>query len=369
MTESTSPLASARSHRARSRTVDQVLAFAESLGSGAYGITSIADALGHTETFTYNSSNQITTITSASGRALHPTWTSGSSPHVTAVVLVSDTLLLTHYMDRGEFHHLDIYERAILRQYTAAEERRMVTEDRMGNPLFGGLSPYPGTASKVFEGNHRRSAIGVLCPDLSDLGRWLLDAEPILKAGLAWYLPCYVLRTESEVREGMQSDTPFAMPRRAQAVDFLVENRRAIEVSGAEPIKSQLVRPILSMDLPFIDGASLRDFSQITVSEFASYSGFRDYLRKAFLDLDDSMNAVQSERELVKIGLEIKQQVKAARSDMERACRKRAVTVTGAALGSVSAILCREGTSTTAAGRPSTTSASTPTSPKPAGPA
>ncbi len=40
---------------------DTVYKFTQSLGSGAYGITSITDALGRAETFTYNGSGQVTT--------------------------------------------------------------------------------------------------------------------------------------------------------------------------------------------------------------------------------------------------------------------------------------------------------------------
>ena len=68
---------------------DTVYTFTQSLGSGQYGITAITDALGHALNFTWNSSNEITTMTSAaSGRALHLTWTSPSapySPHVASV--------------------------------------------------------------------------------------------------------------------------------------------------------------------------------------------------------------------------------------------------------------------------------------------
>ncbi|HEV3380095.1 MAG TPA: LamG-like jellyroll fold domain-containing protein [Trebonia sp.] len=70
---------------------DTVYTFGQSLGGGAYGITSIADAFGHTETFTWTSSApyEITQITSASGRTLSITWTpaggSAKYPHVSQV--------------------------------------------------------------------------------------------------------------------------------------------------------------------------------------------------------------------------------------------------------------------------------------------
>ncbi|MEV6971773.1 LamG-like jellyroll fold domain-containing protein, partial [Hamadaea sp. NPDC051192] len=53
-----------------------------------YAITSIKDAAGRTLTFSYNASGLVETITSASGRALHLTWSTpvgASKPHVATV--------------------------------------------------------------------------------------------------------------------------------------------------------------------------------------------------------------------------------------------------------------------------------------------
>ncbi|HEY2672806.1 MAG TPA: LamG-like jellyroll fold domain-containing protein, partial [Rugosimonospora sp.] len=64
---------------------DTTYKFAQSVGSGVWGITSIADADGRAETFGYTGS-QLTSVVSASGRALHLTWTTaGGSAHVASV--------------------------------------------------------------------------------------------------------------------------------------------------------------------------------------------------------------------------------------------------------------------------------------------
>jgi hypothetical protein len=55
--------------------------------------------------------------------------------------------------------------------------------------------------------------------------------------------------------------------------------------------------------------------------------------------MDMALNAVQSDRELLKLGLQIKDHVRSVHSEMETARRKRAVSVTGAMIGSVGAIL------------------------------
>ncbi|MFG3017813.1 hypothetical protein ACGFZQ_04555 [Streptomyces sp. NPDC048254] len=188
----------------------------------------------------------------------------------------------------------------------------------------------------IVDQNNRATRYGMHCPDLDALGQWLLDAQPLLEAGLAWYLPTYSTAFV-ETRGGVP--TQLTAAERARAVDYLIEDGRAIDASGADPIKSQLIRPILSIELPFIDGVGLRDFSRITVGEFNSYSAFRDYLRLKLLDIDPALNAVDSERQLLKLALEIKEQIRASRAEMEQARHKRFLSASGAAVGTVGAAL------------------------------
>jgi len=73
---------------------DTVYTFTQVLGGGTFGISSIADALGNTERFAWNTASppQVTTITSASGRALAIGWSTpagAAAPHV-ATVTTSD---------------------------------------------------------------------------------------------------------------------------------------------------------------------------------------------------------------------------------------------------------------------------------------
>jgi hypothetical protein len=213
-------------------------------------------------------------------------------------VLVSDTLLLSHD-GRGAFH-----------------EHRHTRDD-------GALADNDGY-----------TGFGFRCPHLGDLGQWILDAEHLLKAGLVWYLPSYERNSAPLDREGPAEITvPVGL------MDYLIKDGRAIDASGADPLKGSLVRPILQIDLPFVDGVGLRDFSKITVEEFDSYQAFRGFLRKRFLDLDDALDAVQSERALAGISQEIADQVRSVRSLMSQARRKRAVEATGAGIGTVSAAL------------------------------
>jgi hypothetical protein len=188
-------------------------------------------------------------------------------------------------------------------------------------------------------GNGELVVYGMNCPNLAGLGQWILDAEPLLKAGLAFYLPSYSASRDSRVNGKVVRRAPDVKPKQVKAIDYLIRDGRAVDASGAEPIKSQLVRPVLYTELPFIEGVSLRQFSEITIEEFSSYSGFRDFLRQSFLEMDSSLNSVQSERELVKLSLQINDHIRSVRSEMVKARRRRAVSVSGATIGSLGAIL------------------------------
>jgi hypothetical protein len=186
--------------------------------------------------------------------------------------------------------------------------------------------------------NNETTAYGMHCPDLRALGTWLLDAEPLLTAGLAWYLPSYSSSRYTLV-DGIRHNPPDNAPQPDPLLDYLIKDGRAVDASGADPIKSKIVRPVLHTELPFLQGVSLRDFSRITVEEFASFVAFRDFLRLSLLGLDDALNDVQSEREMLKIGLKINDEVRAMRAEMIKAQRRRALSASGAVLGAAGTIL------------------------------
>lgn len=221
-------------------------------------------------------------------------------------ILVTDTLLLSHE--------------------PAGRDRRILVEPaRKLHSRYSPPSYLPG--AEFF----------MQCPNFEYFGRCILNAEPLMRAGLAWHLPWFK-RTELGHRE----ETHF-VPRFEDehfgVFDYLIRDGRAVDMSGASPEKSELVRPILQIDLPFIDGVDLATFGKITVEEFAAYSAFRRFLRQEFMNIDQSLNSVQSQRELDKISLAIEDQVHAMKAEMTKIRQKRAVAVAGAGVGTVTSIL------------------------------
>lgn len=246
----------------------------------------------------------------------------GSFTHVTKrLVLVADTMLLSDH-GVGAVHEL-------------GERKQTLTQYPGAGPL--------GAAERTVTVTRR---YGMVTKDLVKLGQWLLDAEPLLRRGLAWYGPVF---TEGSAGRSVETETlmfredrtpPGPLPSfRDRSIDFVVEHGRAVDLVRTKPLASRVVRPILEIDLPFIDGLSLSDFAQVTCEEFDSYRQYRDFMRSRLLELDDALEAVDSQVALERVALSIRDEVNAATDEMSSAARSGALNRCGAVLGTTSAVL------------------------------
>lgn len=141
-------------------------------------------------------------------------------------------------------------------------------------------------------------------------------------------------RSMAETKLWWSQETSFRRP-----VDYLIKDRRAIDASGAKPVKSKVIWPILEMEIPYIDGVSLRDFSEITTSEFDSYSLFKGYLRQKLLEMDDAIEHPQSASKLAALEEEIRSGVAEVNAKMDAASHTRWWTSSGAVFCTVTVSL------------------------------
>lgn len=230
-------------------------------------------------------------------------------------VLIADTLLLSH-SDRGDW--------TTLSEGSSRHGRPDAVRDAGG--------PMPTTWISQSHTTRMR------CPDMSRLGTWITQTEELLKAGLLWYLPIISARQSSSVSV-MGRESPRGVERELSLPNFVVRSGKVVAEFNTSPTISKVVRPILQIDLPFLDGVKLRDFSEVTVQEFSSHVQFRLFLREAFVSLDEALNADQAEREMIRIGHQIESEIWGVQAQMTAARRKRSVAVTGATVGTVGATL------------------------------
>jgi hypothetical protein len=211
--------------------------------------------------------------------------------------LVSDVLMLSHEPS-AKFIELDRYMR-----WLAGRQMRP-------NELPSLSDPYEVVLEASF-------------PDMDQLGRWILESEPLMRAGTLWYLPTYRVTVTPEAARHVIDPTP-------NPIDLLVRDRRAVDASGTAPVKSKVIRPILEMEIPYIDGVSLREFGKITAGEFNSYELFRDSLRQKLLEMDFAMNDTDSQRKLAALEQEIRAGVGEVRAKISNSKRTRWWAGTGA---------------------------------------
>src|SRR6478735_2763716 len=237
----------------------------------------------------------------------------GSFTHVTKrVVLVADTMLLSDH-GVGAVHEL-------------GERREPSHSVQLPDGNFDDITSI------------RR--YGMVTNDLVNLGQWLLDAEPLLRSGLVWYGPVFTEGSAGRTGRLGGGTPPAPLPSFSdRSIDFLVEHGRAVDLARTKPLASRVIRPILEIDLPFIDGLSLSDFAQVTSEEFDSYAQYRDFMRSRLLELDDALEAVDSQVALERIALTIRDELSAATVEINKAARSRALIRSGAVLGSTSAVL------------------------------
>ncbi|MEU1711138.1 hypothetical protein ABZ478_38700 [Streptomyces sp. NPDC005706] len=110
-----------------------------------------------------------------------------------------------------------------------------------------------------------------------------------------------------------------------------------MDLSTAKPVASRVVRPILEIDLPFLDGLSLSDLARVTSEEFDSYRQYRTFMRSRLLELDDALEAVDSQVAVERVALAIQDELNAATAEMHSATRTRALSQ--AVLGTTTAVL------------------------------
>ncbi|NUR05301.1 MAG: hypothetical protein HOY79_54995 [Streptomyces sp.] len=237
----------------------------------------------------------------------------GSFTHVTKrVVLVADTMLLSDH-SVGTVHALGEHERSV--------------------PVMFPDNP------RDFRSERQTWRYGMVTQDLVELGQWLLDAEPLLRSGLVWYGPVFTVG-KSGGTNGLRIEPAGPLPSFSdRSIDFVVEHGRAVDLARTKPLASRVVRPILEIDLPFINGLSLSDFAQVTSEEFDSYSQYRDFMRSRLLELDDALEAVDSQVALERVALSLRDELNAATAEMSSAARSRALNRSGAVLGTTSAVL------------------------------
>jgi hypothetical protein len=227
-------------------------------------------------------------------------------------------------------------------ELTFLTKRAMLVADQMflshakSHPLYQlrnfSRAGYPGTWETVKEEVH--------APQLGVLGRYLLDCMPIFEDGQFLYYPNVqrtIARFDNEDPLGSgEGMGPFSTNTN-QVIDLVVQGNRLVEVAARAYVQGKVIKPLLVLDLPSIEGTTLADFCKITTQESESLAPLQAFLREKLLAIDDEPQAASVEA--ARLSVEIRDGVRAVQSEMRRLTRRSAVQHAGAGLATITASL------------------------------
>lgn len=177
------------------------------------------------------------------------------------------------------------------------------------------------------------------CPDLEELGVWLRDCKPLLTGGDLFYFPDIIVETIFADDFSTRRQKAYWEASRDPLCEIIVENKKLVHLLTDQMVKSKLVRPVVLVDLPYIENVDLGTFAHITADEKEPTERFRDFLRLKFLDLKQNEESEFFETNLAKIGIELRDGVRKLEADFATLKQKRAFQVAGATIAATTAIL------------------------------
>lgn len=177
------------------------------------------------------------------------------------------------------------------------------------------------------------SRISLVCPNEIYLGKWLLNCENLLLQGAISYYPKYRYTGCSWL------SNRWDYTKSSISVDAIVSSRDIVEIENKNLVKSKLIRPIIRIEIPYIDNVDIKTFSKITLDEKSYIEPFRNHLKLNLLSIKDHEHGEFFDVELEKLGIEIRDGVRMLDDDLKALRRKRSFEVTGAVIAMTTATL------------------------------
>ena len=175
------------------------------------------------------------------------------------------------------------------------------------------------------------------CNNLVELGRWLIECRSLLEHGDIFYYP-NIQTEERSVNYQMNQASPIVTSE-DNLIDNLINYRKVVQQMENVLPRSDYLRAITQVEIPFIDGVDLDDFCKINCDEHHHLECFREFLREQFLELSINEGSESFERTTGLIGSRITKGLKGLTSDFQSIKRKAAFQATRATICTLVATL------------------------------
>ncbi len=209
------------------------------------------------------------------------------------------------------------------------------------NPIVG----FSGECNTIYEqdeGAFRAYDISTVtayqtnCPDLEQLGNWLIACEPLLCEGLLTYIPTLVTEdfdTNGAIRyssNNISNDLVF---------DAVISNKNVSFLNEPSLKKSRTIMTIANVEIPIIDQVSTKDWANITIDEYDSFLKFKLLIKEMLCDLIIKENQFDYNNAIEKAGISLEKGFKLLDNDLRKHKIKNTVNTIGGILGTITASL------------------------------
>ncbi|MER7589706.1 hypothetical protein ABTW72_19450 [Micromonospora sp. NPDC127501] len=183
--------------------------------------------------------------------------------------------------------------------------------------------------------------------NLPELGEYLRDVMPFIETGQMIYQPDIEVSTwtyddnpdslgSGDLGNGPASSDELVKLR--NLVDFLTVGRRVFDSAPSAASKLKLLQPMLQVEIPYLEGTSLRDYCSIATGESEHFRTAQSYLRSILLQLD-SVTDDEASLSSARLSSQIEEALRSLRSESKAMLRRNAVRASGAVLATATASL------------------------------
>lgn len=127
--------------------------------------------------------------------------------------------------------------------------------------------------------NYTEMQLGIHSPDLTALGRRILTAEPLLRAGIIHLIPNYADRSTTYA-DHRRADRTDPSPR-VLATTFVLADRLFVD-AGPVPPESWAVKHLLTTQIPYVEAVQPLEFDRTLQTAWPGFDSYRRQLRTAY---------------------------------------------------------------------------------------
>lgn len=175
------------------------------------------------------------------------------------------------------------------------------------------------------------------CPNLSLIGKWLINCKPLLESGDLFYYP--KLEIKSVFGNFFERDPEYTYFEN-HLFDAVIESQKLLGCYTTNILKNRFIETILSLDIPYIKNVNLENFSKICTDNYSDLEKFKDHMNNKFLEMYNASNGEFALGDIEKLSAQLKCDINKISKDIKNLKSDKAFNAVGGVVATTTASLC-----------------------------